>query len=177
MRIIFLDIDGVLNSNDYYKYRSQPDFTFDSEIYPYCNISPVHMANLNKIIEATEAKVVISSTWRHGRTLDEMREILEKVGFQGEIIDFTPDLAKFGWAVRGNEIGEWVRTNIEILGALWWKTYMDYVILDDDEDMLFQQRENFVNTSALSGLDDEATEKAIKILLNPPTPSFLGYLK
>lgn len=43
----------------------------------------------------------------------------------------------------------------------------NYVILDDDSDMLLSQKEHFVKTSWNTGLLEEHTEQAIKILTTP----------
>ena len=55
MKIIFLDIDGVLNC----KYTKEEIFFF-----PF--VSPKKIELLKQLIERTGAKVVLSSTWRHG---------------------------------------------------------------------------------------------------------------
>lgn len=57
LRIIFLDIDGVLNDR---KTRSQsPDgFTF---------VDTPKIRRLKRIIDTTDAKVVLSSDWRYDR--------------------------------------------------------------------------------------------------------------
>lgn len=40
----------------------------------------------------------------------------------------------------------------------------NYVILDDDSDMLLEQAEHFVKTDTLLGLSEDDVERAIKIL-------------
>ena len=57
---------------------------------------------LNEIIAYTGAKVVISSTWRHGYTMKELRSILRKNGFDGSVIGVTPSEPKY--KIRGEEI-------------------------------------------------------------------------
>lgn len=39
----------------------------------------------------------------------------------------------------------------------------NYVILDDDTDMLDEQKEHFVNTDTYKGINDDDVNKAIKI--------------
>ena len=39
-----------------------------------------------------------------------------------------------------------------------------YVILDDDTDMLYDQKDNFIHTECINGLTKELADKAIKIL-------------
>lgn len=77
MKIIFLDIDGVLN------------------VYPqghdeYGAIFHPHLVeNLKLILDQTGAKIVVSSTWRRSG-LSIMKEMWEKRGLPGEVIDITP---------------------------------------------------------------------------------------
>ena len=135
MKVIFLDFDGVLNlipqGHDDYGGIFHPEF----------------VDNLGRIIEETDAKLVISSSWRH-MGLERLRMMWEHRGYPGEIIDVTPDLR---WRtkedamelneveyVRGDEIDSWLKLHPEVT---------NYVILDDDDDMLKSQRNNFVITS------------------------------
>lgn len=76
MKIIFLDIDGVLNSEKWYTER----FDKDLQSYPLCEFDPLCVEQLNILIQKTNAKLVISSTWRLGRTIDELKNLFEKVG-------------------------------------------------------------------------------------------------
>ena len=67
MKIIFLDIDGVLNSEDWYRKRHEevPQHEQSAQ-YPFYELDPELVSNLNLIIQKTEAKVVVSSTWITG---------------------------------------------------------------------------------------------------------------
>lgn len=44
-----------------------------------------------KIIEKTNLKIVLSSTWRLKYDIEFMQNIFQELGIKGEIIDFTPD--------------------------------------------------------------------------------------
>jgi hypothetical protein len=134
---------------------------------------PECVTRVNKILEATGARLVVSSSWR---TMSDLKEIFEGIGLPTDF-DITPcaDLiysreeyaydSPVFW--RGNEI----------------KYYLDrhpagnYVILDDDTDMLDEQLDHFIqtcgdkiNTPNLyinnegSGLTDTVMNKAIDIL-------------
>lgn len=151
MKVIFLDIDGVLNviTQGHDEYGS----TFHKHF----------VANLEQIIKETEAKIVISSSWRTA-SLKSMQEMWLFRDLPGEIIDVTPSLylkkggclvfwndklnehptpAIGGYSIpRGCEIDYWVRNESEKFGEL-----KNYVILDDDTDMLWHQRNNFVQCS------------------------------
>lgn len=65
MKIIFLDIDGVLNHEDFYRERFEKRYDDGAIEHPYSEIDPKTVQRLNKIIEETGANIVISSTWRH----------------------------------------------------------------------------------------------------------------
>ena len=161
MKIIFLDIDGVLN------------------VYPqghddFGSIFHKHFEdNLKEIIDKTGAKLVISSTWR-ASGLNVMKEMWSKRGIPGEVIDVTTltwependDMDFYERCERGNEIQVWLNEHPEVT---------NYVILDDDSDMLSTQMDNFVKTSGNTdhtdyvdgggyGLTKECVQKAVEIL-------------
>lgn len=155
MKILFLDFDGVLNHEEFYSKRLElPSI----EEYPYSEIDPKCITKLNYIIKETDAKVVISSTWRHGRTIAELQEILNYFGFIGEIIDITPNLTHES-SVRGNEIWEWIKLNVDN-----YFRFTEYVILDDDCDMLYYQKDNFIHVDKWVGITGNNVRKAIAIL-------------
>ncbi len=121
MKIIFLDIDGVLNNDD----------TTD-KVDGFTGLHPPLIANFNKIIDAhPDAKIVISSTWRKClpflkayTNFEELKKLLADRGLKGEIIDHTP--IKMSYISRGGEISMWLDDNAKKLGV------DQYVALDDD---------------------------------------------
>lgn len=116
---------------------------------------------LNWIIESTGAKIVISSTWR-GNGLSFMQDVWKSRNLPGEIIDITPwhkgrgrDHLPFKErAERGGEIKEWLENHPEVI---------NYLIIDDD-DMLPEQENNFVQTDAHYGLTLREAAIGISIL-------------
>lgn len=60
IKILFLDIDGVLNTKYWY---SQMDRNAPKDQYGY-GFDPTSVANLAQIIEKTGAEIVISSSWK-----------------------------------------------------------------------------------------------------------------
>lgn len=146
MKVIFLDIDGVLNSKRFFLGSK-----IDSKIDPNC------VSQLNTLIEETGAKIVISSSWRITHSKKEIREALAEHGFKGSIIGYTETLDVWGNgpAPRGVEIKSFLQKNNRI---------KNYVILDDESDMLFDQRNNFVQTSGDEGLTQNDVSKCIEIL-------------
>ena len=68
MKVIFLDFDGVINSHEWYQTRmDRVDMEEIRAQYPFYELDPELIENLNFIISETGAKVVISSSWRTGR--------------------------------------------------------------------------------------------------------------
>lgn len=154
MRIIFLDIDGVLNNRLWIQELSrQPDPN------PYL-FDPKNVEALNHIIEMTEANIVISSAWRHGKKLNWLRKHLRKQGVKGHVLGVTPDgwnnLKSFpdNW-VRGHEIELWLQKNTDGRAV--------FVILDDDDDM-GPLMDKLVQTSMERGLTMAEAARAINIL-------------
>ena len=163
MKVIFLDVDGVLNSEQFYRKRGHPDYRFEDEPpYPVCEFDPKAVDLLNQLIKDTESKLVISSTWRIGRTLEELQKLCDVTGIVGEVIGRTGSLnskeerQSCGKFVRGTEIKNWLDESK--------KPIEKYIIIDDDNDMLPEQQENFIKTSFWTGLTIEGVLNGIKIL-------------
>jgi hypothetical protein len=185
MKLIFLDFDGVLNSNKLIAqaFRSQLSDAppTEEELQTLAKIQtlendtrasqrglwlsdirilyPTLVGLVNQIIEATNAKVVLSTAWRKEFSLDVMRIFLEHHGFRGEIIDKTP--SKMSMYSRLSEIALWLAdasdNNI---------TVDKFVILDDDPSPGFEGGfpDNFVNTNIDIGLTENDVSLAISIL-------------
>ena len=143
MSYLFLDIDGVLNSQLYYE-RLKAE---NNDVMPKGGVSDLDtraMVFLNSFIEDTKVEVVISSTWRAHATIDELQVEFEERGFENEIKDFTPHVNALG-VVRGNEIRAWINENEN-------SQYKQYVIFDDDSDMLLWQSANYFRVDGYVGL-------------------------
>lgn len=152
-RIVFLDMDGVMNHAGYYRIAKS-----NTEHDP---IDPENVENLNNIIRNTGAKVVISSSWRMFYDYQTIEKLLKDKGFQGEVIGETPDISKYS-APRGCEIQEWIYKHVECGNKL---TYNRYIILDDDSDMLLRQARHFIQTDfSGGGLTENLAYKAIRCL-------------
>ena len=179
-KIVFLDVDGVINiAKDRYHHFNQ-DCLFQ----------------LERIIKETDAKIVVSSSWRTGNQ-DLTKQALMESGFTQFLADQIVGETVRNWKYvtkgshlelcRGNEIATYVSRSLRYP----WHEYpeMDqqyrinkpdgsfermrsnkagvdfsYVILDDDSDMLLCQKDFFVQTFEPGGLSEEAANKAIQIL-------------
>ena len=150
LKIIFLDVDGVLNCDT--------TTTLTKSCFPF--VENRFIENLKTIIDATNAKVVLSSDWRYSRDFPELKdneffELQDKlaefgIGFYG----FTP---YGGWdSTRGDEIDAWLKEHPEV---------ENFVILDDRCDME-PHKEKLVRTEPALGLTTKNVECAIHILNN-----------
>ncbi len=164
-KVIFLDIDGVLNTQDWHS-RMTKDTPKDEFGWVF---DPVAVANLAHIIDKTGAVIVISSSWKFlGMT--KLKEMWKIRNLPGTLLDITPntvsdeillnanlDEVELG-VCRGNEIKEWLsRHKGEV---------SNYVIIDDFDDLLPEQESHVVLTDTLIGITEWDAEKAIRILNN-----------
>lgn len=159
MKIIFLDIDGVLNCQDAYlagecRYVEWVNDRGEKDHHQaFCSWNKEW---INKLIEESGAKIVISSTWRSSG-LAFMRKVWELEGMKGEIIGLTPSFrgdAQDYTIPRGCEIEKWLKDS-KFCHINWSRENQDaviersgienYLIIDDDSDMLYSQRNNFVH--------------------------------
>lgn len=169
MRLIFLDIDGVLNGHDRHRHPNG-----------YCGIDPACVYRLNRIVAETGARLVISSAWRY---LLGPRGGMSPVGFKSMLLTYgldrsveidgrtpldevTPD--------RGPQIGRYLAAG-GVSGHL-----RSYVILDDGSDepphppatkplteslLEHHERARIVFTDGTVGLTDADADRAIAILM------------
>ena len=113
--IVFLDIDGVLNTTAYIDRAiaraEASDFspTTSSESLASL-IDPERVELLNEIVEATGARVVASSDWRELASVSELEDILASRGFEGDLIDATPRMK----APRGEQIQAWLDAHPDV---------------------------------------------------------------
>jgi hypothetical protein len=154
VKIIFLDIDGVMNNQVDYEFAELKGENPEKKE----DISPRCMDLLNNLIEETGAKVVITSVWRYGKTTEEMQQLLDRHGFKGEIVGLTPALNR-EFVLRGNEIYAWIKQNEKLIECPYYD-FESYVILDDDSDMLYWQRNNFIKIDNYCGITYNVIHKA-----------------
>jgi hypothetical protein len=138
MRIVFLDIDGVLNKKELDSKSDKSDIIRHNE-YGRMNRSLVEQ--LNEFTSENDASIVISSKWRC-ETLEENKAMLSFFGITGDVIGCTPKLGNY--SVRGNEIRAWLLDNESFLGCCH-QNFKQYVILDDESDMLLDQQHHFIH--------------------------------
>lgn len=170
MRVIFLDIDGVLNHCGTRSTR----LVSDAEPLPL-PIAPECLTRLNRLVVETGAKIVISSTWRLYAPWQDLGQALKRQGLVADVLGGTPDLIndavwKERWLIckgvpfaydelkRGWEIREWLAAHPEVTA---------FVILDDCSDM-DTLAPWLVLTHPNSGLDDPDVIRAAWLLEQQP---------
>ena len=154
MKVIFLDFDGVLNN---------PKFMKGAAGFGESQIDPSAVQRLNRLVASTGSKIVISSSWRHIWSVEEIGRMLSRAGFKfsSSIIDRTP----IGESSRGQEIQEWLDLDPEreVVNPNH-ESVESFVILDDNNDMLPDQQSKFIHVNGLSGMTDRDVDEAISIL-------------
>ena len=149
--IIFLDIDGVVNNSDITKFEGRTGEyaygVFTSEKYFDSNC----VACLNKIIEATGADIVISSSWRILFDKETLSSFFERQGVKGTIIDCT---RRDSQGLRGLDIQDWLDRHPEV---------KSFVILDDVDDMAHLMP-YLIHTTYDKGLEEHHVNEAIAML-------------
>lgn len=155
-KILFLDVDGVLN---YSKMNRE------GQRWPFV-LSTQAIDLLDWVVNSTGCKIVMSSTWRlHGDAMDylkkkypRLRELLHDnwrtpYGVEDEIR--LSDIKNGLRHVRGFEINKWLSDHPDVTA---------YAIVDDDGDMLPDQKANFVQTSWETGMLDHHADELAAIL-------------
>jgi hypothetical protein len=101
MKLLFLDIDGVLNSTKFFNRIRSFIQIIDEDDY----LDPEPIKIINELIEETDAKVIISSSWRLIHSLEKINFLLQKHGAIFSAVDVTPELTNNNqWGKRGLEI-------------------------------------------------------------------------
>lgn len=143
MKVIFLDIDGVLNTNETLDriYRSSST----ASIFNIA-LDNFRLEYLKEIIDKTDAKIVLSSSFRNffAKENDEIVAVKPKgkriqemfTGYGIEIYDVTPPTMDS----REDEIKLWLSNRDDV---------ESFIILDDDPSMFFDLRDKLIQTSRI----------------------------
>lgn len=155
MKIIFLDIDGVLNFEGTvwrWSVQARQRYKITDEDYSgLYGIDPEKVSLILHVIEKTGAKFCLSSTWR---SYPDWEEVMENNGLPKELfVGKTPYLSEAGWVERGKEIEMWLKENPNV---------ERYAIIDDNNDMLAEQMPNFFQTSFKHGLTENHVNRLIE---------------
>lgn len=185
LKIIFLDVDGVLNGYNYWNTlgwriacvtKSERIRSWYRNITDPCGVHENKVKRLARIVKATHAKVVMSSSWRFGwwntpyeeqyKDQRKLTDLLKKYNI--EVIDITPCSRE---GKRDKEILSWLSKHENEVDR--------FIILDDENSLLraFDDDERFIQTVSVHkrvmiwshcsediGLKRKHVRKAIKVL-------------
>jgi hypothetical protein len=152
-KIILLDIDGVLTTNTTSNlYNEMKAAGLEPEEKVQFKVEAINQ--LNQLIEATHAKIVIISMWRRTLSNGRIKKMLCDAGFKywNAILD-TEHFA--GETPKADEV-EFFLNKIDDL--------KNYVIIDDHDSYSVWQKQHLVTPDPEIGFNFLNKEKAIKLL-------------
>lgn len=166
-KLVFLDFDGVLNNSEFAAHQYKNDESAQDSM-GLDLFDPKAIECMNRIIDATGAKIVVTSSWRY-LGLAKLQKLWKERGLHGEIIGMTSLhvvdelILEKGTEWLERETNGSPRSE-EI--AHWLKTYditADYVIMDDLP-MPKELQVHAIQVNPRFGLTDQHVKQAIKIL-------------
>lgn len=155
MKLLFLDIDGVLNGRQKH------------EGSPYCGIEPANMRHLNAVLAATGAKIILTSAWRYqilggATTLRGFEYMLYTHGLVPTERGSESDPRIVGHTVGDLALPDRVEQVREYLG--WYEDDIAWACVDDLPLEFGRDGWRFVRTDGRRGLTGEEAEALVAIL-------------
>ena len=160
-KVIFLDVDGVLNGDYMYALGKK-----SPRCCGYLGIGKIHLQYLYDIVQSTNAKIVLISSWKydyneylhnHTNSIGKyLREKLRKY-WKMVIYDTTIIYDKSYGRNRGYEIKSWLASKTDIDA---WVVLDDEIFEDYDDEIM----KHLVKTDSIDGLTSSDASKAIEIL-------------
>jgi hypothetical protein len=167
--LAFLDMDGVLNSQNHFYFRGSKagiqrrkrlkEQHEGSTAIALIMLDESKVELLQRFAIESGCKFVISSTWREGKSPEYFEELFKLSGFEfpkNSVIGCTPILDHIENQKRGHEINQWVVDN---------KYTGKYVVIDDDSPSLFLEEQPLINTDCVVGLTEGDILKIKEILM------------
>ena len=169
IKYIFLDFDGVLNTEFYQNQLISQGKPWGDENGAF--FDPEAVMQLKRIVDATCADIIIESSWKY-LGLKALREMWAARRLPGRLIDITPFTASDIWLLtaepndidiemghcKGIEIASWLLDHATAEAR--------YVIIDDEYVILDSQLPQFIMTNPFDGISEEVANRAIAILNN-----------
>lgn len=150
LKYIFLDFDGVLNTEQYQAQLAIEGKPLKDEYGPL--FDPKAVTRLSEIVEATKAEIVVISSWGEVLGKDKIIEMWEKRGLPGEMhIVYVPDEGCNSKALK-------------IINCINGSIFIPYIILDDESQFLPEQEKHFIKVNPVTGITKEIEELSIDIL-------------
>lgn len=156
MKIIFLDIDGVLNSQQFAREVGWGGFFTEEDVVSWDNVKwvPENVDLLKQIVEKTSAEIVIHSTWACSFSVNKFKEMFELYNY--------PDIPIR--ALTNNKISRSER----IMNYIKEHNITNYIIIDDLNKRYFDiaLHERLISTDMETGITKYEVNKAIDLLNN-----------
>ena len=166
-KIIFLDFDGVLNTEHYQNYLMYERTPWQDKHGAL--FDPEAVQQLKRIVDVTKADIVIESSWKY-LGLKAMQVMWKERDLPGKVIGITDSSVSDNWLLtanlddidpalghcKGMEIASWLADNT--------KNDVRYVIIDDEYVCLESQIPYFVLTNPHDRITEEIANSAIAIL-------------
>jgi hypothetical protein len=151
MRVIFLDIDGVLN-NGVSRTVELPLVDGGTAAVP-C-FQPECVTRFNRLVRESRAHVVVSATWGRPFETEALRRYLREQEIECLLLGQTP--VSHVWRPRGLDIVEWLESLTQ--------TVESFCILDDHDDMM-QLKRYLVQTEYTAGMQERHVHEALVLLM------------
>jgi hypothetical protein len=159
MKVLFLDIDGVLNSSEYFfskGYLDETESMTDAETMLLAHpshLDPSALQVINHIVKESGAQVVLSSSWRMKYTIEEWTEMMQKRGATFKITGRTPKHSMS--TTRGAEILDYINS---------MRNKPDSIVIIDDHSDMDNLKKYLVLTNGKFGITMRDAEKALQLL-------------
>lgn len=175
-RVLFLDIDGVLNSfrtvtlhegvianTSSCKKKMLLPHNDNDDIALFDRLAVDFVFNFCR---KYDYRIVMSTSWRYSFSLNDFIVMFSEhygvVDAETLIVGATPK-GRSDLKTRGDEIAEWLALNPEVV---------EYIILDDSSDFLDEQKPFFVQTCIRDGLTFRNMNRMIALTGNKPLLDF-----
>lgn len=172
MRILFLDFDGVCNTDEW-----RADVT-RRNLPPHRHLFPPFVRRVNTIVDRTKARVIASTNWRIGYTKNALEDMLRSAGAtfplfsvtpnlpsprQTDLFSTTPAIAVPRIVVPEPTRGHEIKACLEEIG----EEVESFAILDDlkPNEFDFFGRQNLIYVDGRIGLTEIGVERAVRLLL------------
>lgn len=167
MKVIFLDIDGVLNSERLMDRRLSEGIEYDCDEELYHNIDEIEVERLANFCEEYNVKIVLSSSWRCWNLEDTIEDLSHpRYKYIHPIIKYIVGVTPRLYVEKPNGVLDHLDRGCEIQKYLdMHNDIEEYIIIDDDSDMLEEQMNNFLQTDFSIGLQ-KSDYVEIKRILN-----------
>ena len=155
--IIFLNIDGVLISEEYIYNNCSDINNFYRKIDNnyYINFEYDKIEKIKNLVNSTNAYIVIVSYWCYNNDIKRMKEIFNKYDLDDKIIDIVP----FSTVRSGVRVDKWLNNNKSSFNLL---DKDNFIIIDNDDTSLYKERH--VKCDSKIGLTDIDKKKAKKLI-------------